>query len=228
MIPARSPAPTALWWRQSMAIPRRNYIAGGPDAITSNLSTLDPFGLPYQSGSQQIPNSTTTIPKAIFRTTRSNCCWPAPAPPKPKASASMSRKTAPAPRPSTNSRSMTAAPGSTDRSPSIQPTAVETGLIGSDLKYLRLRQRDRWLSNGATARYHLRRPGASYGLAWGQYDSATAPTRSTSQIFSPNGNDDASSAEQADSPVGQCHKPGGLPAWVLPQCRRQQQRQRRL
>ena len=49
-----------------------NYSNTGPDAIDTNLATLDPFLLPYASSiqsqllGQQVPNSTTTIPAGDF------------------------------------------------------------------------------------------------------------------------------------------------------------------
>ena len=167
------------------------YSDAGPDAITTNLLTLDPFLLPYESSLQNLPQlgqaiDTSTI--TDFPRNRQQLLLVNPTATQTEGigflvtedasdNATINKFTF-----AENSTGLNAASPFTSGPTALSP--VETGLIGDQLQIFASS------SNGATGgvlNSTFTGTGASYSLAWAQYDSAAQTYTADFQIFNPNG-----------------------------------------
>ena len=183
-----------------------DFNAGGPDTIAENLLTFDPFLLPYQSSGQpvdtvtfadlpfsrqqlQLVNLGTQIEGIGFIVSEDT-----------NGVATISGYTFDV-----------GTTGLNDPISISSLTPVETGLIGNDLELFA------GSSNGSNGSGGLNSTftgtGASYGLAWSQYDSATQTYTLDFQTFNPNGST-ASPIEQILD-VGNVASFTAAPAWAF-------------
>jgi hypothetical protein len=157
------------------------YSNAGPDTITNNLSLLDPFMLPYQNGSQVIditsiadfPHNRAQLQLASVSTTQTEA---------------LGFLVSEDGSGNATINQFTFNEGTSDLNAPVTVSAltpVETGLIGNDLVlFASIETNSSGFFTGA---------GASYSLAWGQYDSGTDTYTADFQIFNPDGTTGAES-----------------------------------
>jgi len=188
---------------QISGVTTSGYSNAGPDTTTQQLLTLDPFLLPYQSGSQAIATTTFSTFPAIGRQML--------LPTLNSAGTSIEGIGFYVSEDQTGTATINRATFSSGTTglnsavPSITSAAVETGLIGQDLAFFTS------FTNGSTGIFSG--TGATYSVAWGQYNSATQNYQVDFQLFNPN-NTAASSVVQILNQTG-VTSATAAPAWAF-------------
>jgi T5SS/PEP-CTERM-associated repeat protein len=188
---------------QISGVTTSGYSNAGPDTVTQQLLTLDPFLLPYQSGSQVLATTTFSTFSAIGRQML--------LPTLNSAGTSIEGLGFYVSEDQTGTATINRATFSSGTTglnsavPSITSTAMETGLIGQDLAFFTS------FTNGSTGIFSG--TGATYSVAWAQYNSATQNYSIDFQLFNPN-NTAASAATLILSMAG-VSSATAAPAWAF-------------
>ena len=186
------------------------YSDNGPDVITTNLATFDPFLLPYQSGSQQV--GTTTI--TDFPLNRQQLILPSLSPTQTKGLGFYLTEDGSGTATINEFTFTVGATGLNGPLTVVDSGPVESGLIGGDLQFLAAFTNGTSINNGATTlNSTFTGTGASYGLAWAQLNTGTDTYTGDFQIFNPDGST-ASSVVQLFS-VANVGGPTAAPAWYF-------------
>ena len=179
----------------------------GSASSTTNFLALDPFLLPYQSDSQQIasvtivdsPHNSRQLQLASLSSTQTE---------------GIGFYVSEDGSGVATINKFTFIVGTTGLNGPITinpPTAVETGLIGGDLEYFAS------FTNGSNATGGVRNtftgPGASYSLAWAQYDSINHNYSVEFRLFNPNGTTASSLIQPADLQLSNVASFTDAPAW---------------
>jgi hypothetical protein len=156
-----------------------NYSNAGPDTVSTNLATLDPFLLPYASSTQEqllgqpVSDSTYTIPAGDFTHNSRQLDLASVSATQTEGLGFFVTEDSSG-NATINQFTFTQGTANLNGSVSIStPTAIESGLIGSGFEY------DTSFTNNTTNNFfnnNAGATGASYGLAWGQYNSSTTQT----------------------------------------------------
>jgi T5SS/PEP-CTERM-associated repeat protein len=188
---------------QLYGVTTSGYSNAGPDTVTQELLTLDPFLLPYQSGSQVLATTTLSTFSAIGRQMM--------LPTLNSAGTSIEGLGFYITEDQTGIATINRATfssgmmGLNSAVPSITSTALETGLIGQDLAFFTS------FTNGSTGIFSG--TGATYSVAWAQYNSATQNYSIDFQLFNPN-NTTASPVVQILNQTG-VTSATAAPAWAF-------------
>ena len=202
-----------------------NYTDAGPDTSNTNLVTFDPFGLAYASSiqpqglGQSVPNSTTTFPAGDFPHGARQLLL---ASTSATQTAGIGFYVSEDGTGTATINQFTFTEGTAGLNGPltlITAPAAETGLIGSGLEYFSS------FSNNTTNGLfnNTGAAGASYGLAWGQYNSSTtqtvdgiAPQTVTAdfQLFTPSGTAEFANPIQLFSVNGLASE-NAAPAWFF-------------